>query len=100
MTTPKKGKQNPAVLLHYISLKYIIILGHRRISLVTKIYLLLWKDLKILSSSKLSLALQIFTPLFFCCILLILRAVIKPIDIITATDYVPLPAFYTNYTNL
>lgn len=53
-----------------------------------------------MSSNKLSVMLQLLTPLIFCGMLLAMRASTKPIDIPTATDYVPLPLPYTNYTDL
>lgn len=66
-----------------------------------KIYLLLWKDLKILSANKWSLFLQFVTPLLICSMLLVLRSTSKPIDITQPTEYVPLPVpFHQNYTEL
>lgn len=74
--------------------------GHVPISVFMKIYLLLWKDLKILSSNKVSLAFQLITPMLFCVMLLAMRISYKPISILKATDYVPLPVPHHNYTIL
>ena len=88
------------VLLCLQLLCVAISVPHRHVPVVTKIYLLLWKDLKILSSNKIPLIMQMVTPLFFCSILVALRTNSAPIDVKTVTEYAPLQVPHRYYGNM